>query len=192
MSPQQRLEELRRLIGVSIQSVVAAAAVYAAMEQAGDDVRTVPVHLRRMLQSVAAKTVLPEVVIELTGRLRQRVQYLPLSDQRSVVEGAKVAYLPSVDAEQPVEVDPRKITPHQVEQIFAEDYIRSPEEQRVWMLQQRQGPTREGARQAAGREAKRSSRNLDVQIDKAAGIAIINGAQLSRAKLRKILEDMDA
>jgi hypothetical protein len=179
LTPAERLAELRGHVGHSLDAMSRAATVFAAMEAAGDDLSQVPQHLIRMLRQINARTLLPEVVVRLSGRLRQKVALMPLAEQRRLSEpGARVLLLAA--SGETIEIEAQRLTPEQVSQVFGDGYIRTPEEQRALLKPD-----------APARIPKRRGRPpLELEIDKERGTARINGKLLTKRQLLDIVEQL--
>lgn len=131
-TPKKRLKALLAALEGSVQLVIKAAAIFHVMKESGDDLSGVPSHLTKWLTKIHAKTVLPEVFIELGGVLRKRVSALPVQQQKNVVAGVPVKlYKPEAQRKKTVEIDPRKLSPEEVERVFdSNGSIRSVSQQR--------------------------------------------------------------
>lgn len=180
-SPQQRLEQLRSRITASVECVREAALIYSVMERMKDDVTQVPLNLRTMLRRVHSQLVLPEVVTNLGGRLRQKAMLLPIEDQQHLLNNGTVPFLPAVDAAT-IQIEAQRLTPDQIQQIFAEGHIRNIAEQRAFILQR---PARE---QQSAR--KRGRPALDLVIDKTRGGITVHGHFVPKSKLLQALTEL--
>lgn len=186
MTAEERLACLRSLVGISVEAVRQAAIVLSVMEERGDDIGQVPTNLRNMLRRIRADQLLPEVVTNFTGRLRQRLQNLPIAEQRRIVGGGKIAILPAPDAAA-VELDPQHLDPQQVMQVFGDGYIRSTTEQRVWLLSRALAVA-----EAAEPERRLGRPALDAEVDVKRGGVVIHGKFVSRRQLVQLLAQLPA
>lgn len=64
-TPKKRLKALLEALEGSVGLIIKAAAIFHSMKEAGDDLSGVPSHLTKWLTKIHAKTVLPEVFVEL-------------------------------------------------------------------------------------------------------------------------------
>lgn len=177
MTSAARFAHLKSLIGISVEAVSQAAIVLAVMQEQGDDITHLPLHLRQMLRRVYDQQILPEVVTSLGGRLRQRVQLLPLAEQRRIVDGGLVTLLPNPEAE-PVEINPQHLTPGQIMQVFAEGYLRPVQEQKVFLLSQHIP------------KPKALTRLLDIRTDKIRNGLVIEGVFIPRDRIARLLSQL--
>ena len=136
-TPSKRLTALREALDGSIRLVQRAAHVLHAMIEAGDDVSSLPTPLRNWLSRIYARQVLAEVFTELSGTLRVCVARLPLAEQQRIVDGTTLPLLVSDgDRTDELNIDPRKMMPEQVKQVFANGYIRDLAQQRAYLASQ--------------------------------------------------------
>lgn len=180
LQPGERLSLLQSLIGNSVRAVQEAGDVFAVMEKCGDPTGMIPVHLRNMLRRVHGQTLLPEVVTNLGGRLRQKVQLLGLEDQRRIAAGGAILLLPSAESEA-IEVPAQHLNPRQIGMVFGDGYIRSVEEQRAMLLHP---PVRRAP------EPPPIKRILDIRADKVRKGLVIEGVFLSRDYLQRQLRQL--
>jgi hypothetical protein len=184
MSPQERLGLLRLHIGNSVEAVKQASIVYAVMENAGDDITQVPLQLRNMLRRINSDHLIPEVVTNLCGRLRQKTVQLSLEDQQHILNNGTIPYLPAVDA-QLIHIEAQRLTPDQINQVFGDGHIRNIEEQRAFILHRpKQQELASSRRSKPGRPAN------DVVVDKPRGGAVIHGRFVSKSQLLKIIAEL--
>lgn len=133
---QERLAKLRSLLILSIDSLKKAADVLAEMDRMGDDVSSVPCDVLRALRRIYSRSMLPEVYVNLEGRLRQRVAMLAIPYQKMLSDPRyEVALLPELGAE-PITTPIGDLTPKQVDQVFSRGAIRSIKEQKEWIVAQ--------------------------------------------------------
>jgi hypothetical protein len=190
LTPGERINLLREHLGASVESMRAAAEIFAVMESNGDDISAIPRHLVRILRRISAQTLLPEVAVRLEGRVRQKVELLPLAEQKRLSEpGATISLLPAPDAA-PVEVEVQRLDPQQTRQVFGAGLIRTPEEQRLWLMRQTPGPAPAPAGGDAGTGGHPEM--AGVVIDAQRKIAIIEGRIFSRHDLKRIVGALGA
>jgi len=178
LTPAARLAALRDAVSSAITRLQEAAAIYAAMVASGDDVSTVPRHLRQALERIHERRMLPEVYAELGGVLRQRVALLPIVEQQRVLAGEPVELLVADDQGERVERrDPRLLSPSEALQAISDQGAwRSPEEQRPLLATHRQKP-----------------RALPVRVlPRARGIVVEAGTFLSLEDLQRLLAQLGA
>lgn len=178
-TPESRLHALRKSLSASLENIAHAARVFATMEAAGDDVSGLGRHLIGMLRAVNAKRMLPEVV-HLQGRLRTAAARLPLTQQQRVIDGKPVQLVVLRDEGTDIRMlDPRKLEPEQVMQVFGPQGIRDETEQCAWLE----------ARNAARRAEKPPSQ--DIEVHKRRGVVVIKGRTLTRKDLLRLLEELE-
>lgn len=177
LTPAARLAALREAVSSAITKLQEAAAIYAAMVAAGDDVAALPPHLRQALVRIHERRMLPEVYTELGGRLRQRVAMLPLPEQQRVLAGEPVELLVQAGDTEHIEPrDPRCLTPEEALQAISEQgRWRTLDEQRVYLAQ-----TRKATRPA-----------LPIRVlPRAGGVVVEAGTFLSQDDLRRLLAQL--
>jgi hypothetical protein len=181
LTQDERINLLREHLGTSVESMRAAAEIFAVMESSGDDISAIPRHLARILRRISAQTLLPEVAVRLEGCVRQKVELLPLAEQKRLSEpGATISLLPAPDAA-PVEVEVQRLDPQQTRQIFGTGIIRTPDEQRLWLMSHVSNPAQPPAVSGLKKKA-------NVIIDAQRKVAIISGHVFSRGDIQGILD----
>lgn len=167
MTAQERLDALLRHVGDSMESLLHAAAIFAAMETAGDDISGIPHGLRLALRRINARTMLPEVHMHLFGLLQKRVAMMPLAEQRKIVEGQPVDFLILHDGgESILRKDPRRLSPREVKQLFTADgEIRDVDRQRSYIQTQKLKAKHDRRKQSANEgsiRVKKRPKQVDI------------------------------
>lgn len=130
--------ELKGLIDLTVANLQRMAALVAELESRGEDLSGLRISLLPSLRLIAAGRTLAEVVMRLADRpmLLQRVAALPITEQKQLLDKGTVSVL--VDGEpQPVKL--LALPFGNIQQVFAQDHIRTPEEQRVYLAAAKQG-----------------------------------------------------
>jgi hypothetical protein len=88
--------ELARLLGFTAENLLRLAVVVAELESRGEDLSDLKIGLLPLLRSIAAGTLLPEVVVRFAGQPRalKAVGALPLDEQRRFASGERAPDLP--------------------------------------------------------------------------------------------------
>lgn len=181
-TPESRRAALNATMLGAVEAVRKGAAILALMEESGDDLSSVPANMLRLLRRVNEQRMLPEVFIELSGRLRSRVAMLSLPGQRDVLDGKPVPYVirtadgHGVDV---IQVDPRKLEPAQVAQVFADGHIRDDVEQRLWLETQNNR-----------RVSEQDEAAVKIVVDKKQGGVYVGGQFVSRRKMLELLGEL--
>lgn len=178
LSPSERKEAFAREIDLSVEHVWRAAQIFRAMEEARDDVSHVSLSMQGTLRRIAAQSLLPEIYVNYTGRLRQNLTKLPIDEQRKYTDpSATVPVLLTKDALDPMQKQLQHLEPTEVQQIFGDGHIRDEEEQRMWLVRLEQ-------KSAAPKAEKKAV------IVPAKDGATINGLWVSKQELLKLLGEI--
>lgn len=142
-------EVFREAIAMTVTGIVRAAASIRLLEERGEDLDELGnYNLFQMLRRVAYGSVLPEVVARFQGSssVMRKIAALPIPDQRRLVEDRPLAVV-VVDGEAFAHrlIPPSRMTPKQLQQVFAGDHIRDQAEQRTWLEERRTRTPRRGA-----------------------------------------------
>lgn len=171
ITASDRLAKFAECLTLSAKHLYEAALIYGAMVDQGDDVSTIPYHLRLALQKINSGSMLPETYSTFPGRLRTVIGVLPVDKQRELAkEGAEVPLLLKKDALEPAMRRVLSLTSDEISQVFYKGTIRTPEEQSHFLLK----------KEMAVKKAKPAVLVRD-------GGAEINGKWLSKDDLIKIL-----
>lgn len=181
-TPQQRATQFRSVVLHHIRGLMEAATIVRVMEEQGDDLSILGLSagLLSWLRRVAGQQVLPDVLFEFHGRLRERVAALPIIDQTKLLTNRTVELCtPSGEC---LMVDVCSLETRQITQVFARGRIRSLPEQRVYLedkrlktVQQEQ-PTPDGATRVHKRTGQ---------------VEIRRPCVLSRRELLALLSELD-
>lgn len=177
-----RLAALRQAIGDSMENIRRAAEILSAMEQAGDDLSDIPAHLLRMLRRINTQQLLPEVMVRLSGTLRQKVASLPLPEQRRMIEPDCLLEVLLPDGHVAM-LAPQRFTPDQVRQVFGDGFIRTPMEQRASLT------PHSPARRPPGRPPKGTA-GADIYVDKRRGGVLHFGHFITKAQMIRWISEL--
>lgn len=135
MTTEQLRGELARSLELTAAHLVRLALIVRTLEDRGEDLAGLRIHMLPYLRQIAYGQVLPEIVVRFAESplLIRSISTLPIPDQRSIAEGRPVPMAirkddGSVDHRL---VDPAYLRREQVAQVFARDRIRPIEEQIV-------------------------------------------------------------
>lgn len=130
----QRRAAFQRALVDSVDAVRRAAEILGFMEDAGDDLSGISSNTVRLMRRIRDQKMLPEVFVQIGGRLRARVAQLPIRTQREILEGHPVPLVvKSATGMETMSVDARKLQPAQIMQVFGEGFIRDESEQRLFI-----------------------------------------------------------
>lgn len=178
VTPRERAAALSDALTLSVEGIARAAEIFAAMEEAGDDISHVSVGIAAMLRAIARRKMLPEVATQLKGSLRSRIGRLPLPIQKRVME-KPVELLVRVDGTTDVvRRDIRTLDKIEADRLIDRDgHVRTPEEQRIWSERE---------------ERKRLPSVPDVVcVDKRRGCLVIRQpVELTRRQLARYLAEL--
>lgn len=134
-TPEERRKALREALTMTATNIIRAAKIVGAMEEAKDDLSEFPVVVLDSLRRIRSGQMLPEVFMNYTGSLMQRIAALPLPDQRHLIEGGKVRLLVEREGKEPEILlqDPTSLQPKQIQQVFGRSRMRTEAEQRAWI-----------------------------------------------------------
>lgn len=178
-SAAQRLEALRSAIGDSVAAIQRAAEIYRQMEEARDDVSSVPAHIRSMLRRINSGHLLPEVAAKTSGVLRAKIALLPIADQERMMHSDTVisVALPGGDSAM---ISPMRMTGGQINQVFGDGYIRELAEQRAVMSPEQR---------AAQKRGRKAGLKL-VKLDREKGVIEFYGHTITKSTIVRWLEQL--
>lgn len=181
LTGSQRREMLSNLLSEAARNIEAAANVFTCMKSSGDDIDWVPRHVQMMLGKIAAKTMIPEVMFGLGGRLRSRVMQLPLKEQERVVSGEKFKVATAVTHKY---IEPRNMTTSEIEQVFSDSgIIRSIDQQRAWIESQKEQLEKKS------KQRKANTPTASFKIDESTGGLLVESPGLiSIEELRELID----
>ena len=135
MTTQQLRGELARSLTISAQHLAYLAAVWAALEERGEDLSDLRIGLAVYLPQIAAGRLEAEAVLRFAGQptVLRSMAGLPLDRQRELAKGAPVPVL-SINAQggyETVELPAYTLTAAQARMVFDGDKMRSVPEQRA-------------------------------------------------------------
>lgn len=94
----------------------------------------IPERVWGQFEAIGRKQVDPRLLLGDGGPHRERIKRLPYTAQKRVLEGEPVELL--VGESDVLKADVRALTQDQAAQVFAGDHIRTPAEQKTWLLDQ--------------------------------------------------------
>lgn len=183
-TPKARREAFNAALVSSAESIQRAAKIMILMEQEGDDLAGISTNTIRMMRRIAAQQMLPEVFLQLGGRLRQRVAMLPAKMQRAIVDGTTVplVIVGENNAFDLMQVDPRKLQPAQVTQVFDEGRMRDESEQRIWLEAMRE--------EARGADGAALPRPDSITLSHRPRGIKVNGVFISESEMWRYLKEL--
>lgn len=177
LTTEQRLKELSNALTLSAKHLYEAAKIFGAMEEAEDDVSSIPYHLRLALHNINAGKMLPETYSNFPGRLRTAIASLPLEEQKKlVVQDATVPLLLKREAREPAMRRVLSLSPVEIAQVFYRGTMRTPEEQAHYLLK----------KEILEKESPERKKTVEIGD----GGAKINGEFFSKDQLIKILGEI--
>lgn len=168
---------LARAMRATAESLLELAGVWVELERRGEDLRDLRVGLAKWLPQIAAGTVRPELVIELSGRpqILKLLGSMPMTEQNRIASGTAVPVHVPGESE-PVSVPLDRLTTRQVRQVFSDAGIRSPAEQRAFIAQER-----------TKRITKKPVRSATVSFDAATSTLRVGAYHLPLVEVLRVL-----
>jgi hypothetical protein len=136
-SVEELREEVKRLLGVTAENLVKLAAVVHELESRGEDISQLRLSILPSLRAIAGGKMLPEVVVKYAGRptLLKHIEAIPIAQQKNLLERETVFVVTTDDKNNFSEEEVRLafLNQNQIRQVFSEDSLRSPAEQRAFI-----------------------------------------------------------
>ncbi len=138
MSTAELKAELANVLTITASSLVRAAAIVRVIESRGESLAQFKSGLIGYLRKIAHGQLLPEVVAVFVGHpALKRIAQLPEPDQRRCLESDGLPIGVMLNGQVDQRMKPiLQMEQFEVRQVFADDHIRSPEEQLAWLKSQ--------------------------------------------------------
>lgn len=141
LSTQSLRDELARALTLSAHTLQRLAIIWQELERRGEDLSDLRTGLASYLPLIAAGQLDAEVVVRFAGNktLLGSISRLPVSEQHRLATGGNVEILTFAEdgSEIITPVPAHALSATQARQIFADGWIRNPEEQRAVVVQRR-------------------------------------------------------
>jgi hypothetical protein len=130
MTPEERKTALNDCLQLTAETLKRAATIFSVMEAKGE-AHDIPNSVARTLRRINDGLLFPEVVTTFEGSIRNKIGKLPPDKQKQLL--LPNATVPLVEGNRIKHIAATALNPQQAAQVFANQAIRSPQEQRVWL-----------------------------------------------------------
>lgn len=183
LSTQLLREELARALTLSAQTLQRLAIIWQELERRGEDLSDLRTGLASYLPLIAAGQLDAEVVVRFAGNktLLGSISRLPVSEQHRLATGGNVEILTFAEdgSEIVTPVPAHALSATQARQIFADGWIRKPDEQRAVVVQRK---TRNSSPRLAGKPTK-------ISVDRKSGSLKIGRMRINPGELFEALAE---
>jgi hypothetical protein len=131
-SQEKCQDALRTCMGLTVESIKAAAMIVAVMDRKQFKLDFVPANYLTGLRRVYQRTLLPETLIHCAGMLRVAVGGLSLDEQQRLMREHQVEVVVR-DGTDTMMIDIAHLQLKQIRQVFAPGHIRTVPEQKAWL-----------------------------------------------------------
>lgn len=158
LDTQGLMVKLEEHLTMSVEHLKDVAAIVLLLEERGADLSDINSKMLHWCRRVAYGQIMPELVVQYSGStsLLRRLSGLPLSDQAKVVPDEPIAVVVQHDEVTTHRlVRPSKMSPAEVNQVFAADHIRDDSEQVSYLASKTQASPRACVRPQVVLDARR-------------------------------------